>query len=536
MPVSFERIPSTIKVPLFYAEVTNQLAGFFAQEQPAALIGPKLATSTAPANVPQRVSNFAEAADKFGNGSVLADMVATYRMNDTFGEIWCIPVDQSGAVPAVGTLAFGGTATEAGMISIYIGGDLARITVPRGATGQTVAEAAMTAINSIVGGLVLATMTGAPTTVTLTARQQGALGNEVAILADVLMPAGITLSSTGMASGAGIPSIVPAMQALGDETYDFIGLAWSDVPSLNAAQDALSDITGRWAWDRQSYGHAFAARMGLANDLANYGRARNDQHMTLIGYPQSPTPPWRVMAAWLAQAAVSLRIDPARPLQTLPLVNVIGPERVNTFSRSQLQTLLTSGIAPANPTPPLNDMQIIRSITTYQRNRWGQPDPSYLDIQTMFTLMYFIRFLRSRILQKFPRHKLANDGTVFGPGQAIVTPRIIRAELLAAYDELQRTGIVEDVESFDQLLIVERDPNDPNRVNVMASPDLVNQLRILAMLVAFRLQATTGVGGGVTPLMGGVQVAAQVSPQAVAQLAQQAAAAAGAPPPPAQEA
>jgi len=108
--------------------------------------------------------------------------------------------------------------------------------------------------------------------------------------------------------------------------------------------------------------------------------------------------------------------------------------------------------------------------------------------------------------------------------------------LLAAYDELQRTGIVEDVESFDQLLIVERDPNDPNRVNVMASPDLVNQLRILAMLVAFRLQATTGVGGGVTPLMGGVQVAAQVSPQAVAQLAQQAAAAAGAPPPPAQEA
>ena len=37
-------------------------------------------------------------------------------------------------------------------------------------------------------------------------------------------------------------------------------------------------------------------------------------------------------------------------------------------------------------------------------------------------------------------------------------------------------------------IIVERDPNDPNRINVLLPPDLVNQLRIFAMLVEFRLQ------------------------------------------------
>ena len=44
------------------------------------------------------------------------------------------------------------------------------------------------------------------------------------------------------------------------------------------------------------------------------------------------------------------------------------------------------------------------------------------------------------------------------------------------------------MDAFKQFLIVERDPIDPNRINVLLPPDLVNQLRIFAMLVEFRLQ------------------------------------------------
>jgi hypothetical protein len=35
---------------------------------------------------------------------------------------------------------------------------------------------------------------------------------------------------------------------------------------------------------------------------------------------------------------------------------------------------------------------------------------------------------------------------------------------------------------------VERDVNDPNRVNVLYPPDLINQLRVFAVLAQFRLQ------------------------------------------------
>jgi len=37
-------------------------------------------------------------------------------------------------------------------------------------------------------------------------------------------------------------------------------------------------------------------------------------------------------------------------------------------------------------------------------------------------------------------------------------------------------------------LIVERNADDPNRLDVLLPPDLVNQLRVFAVLAQFRLQ------------------------------------------------
>ena len=49
-------------------------------------------------------------------------------------------------------------------------------------------------------------------------------------------------------------------------------------------------------------------------------------------------------------------------------------------------------------------------------------------------------------------------------------------------------GIVENSELFKKYLIVERNVDDPNRLDVLLPPDLVNGLRIFAALVQFRLQ------------------------------------------------
>jgi phage tail sheath gpL-like len=99
--------------------------------------------------------------------------------------------------------------------------------------------------------------------------------------------------------------------------------------------------------------------------------------------------------------------------------------------------------------------------------------------------------MRNRILFMFPRHKLADDGTRFGAGQAIVTPLIIRSEMIAAYGELEEAGKMENMEAFKANLIVERNAQDPNRVDALLPPDLVNQLRIFAALTQFRLRSVS---------------------------------------------
>jgi phage tail sheath gpL-like len=284
---------------------------------------------------------------------------------------------------------------------------------------------------------------------------------------------------------------------MGDDEYDFNITPYTDTTVLDALTEEMNDVTGRWAWSRQIYGHVFGAKMDDAQGLHDFGITRNDPHTSILGYAESPSVSWRRAAALGGQAAASLRIDPARPLQTLVMTGVTPPARGKRFKLADNNTLLYAGVATEMASG--GAAAISRCITQYRVNAWNQPDPSWLDVQTPATLAYIIRFLRQRITQKFGRHKLADDGTPFGYGQAIVTPRIIRAELVAAYSELISMGVAENMQAFKAYLIVERDQQDPNRINVLLPPDLINQLRIFAMLVEFRLQSPPGLTPGAPP-------------------------------------
>ena len=126
-------------------------------------------------------------------------------------------------------------------------------------------------------------------------------------------------------------------------------------------------------------------------------------------------------------------------------------------------------------------------ITTYQENQFGAPDPSYLDVETPLTLGFLRYALRQRFLLRFPRHKLGNDDARFGPGQAVVTPQIARAEVIAWAGEMEEIGLVESLDVFTEELIVERNATDPSRLDIELSPDLVNQARLFAAKISYRL-------------------------------------------------
>ncbi|WP_237882055.1 phage tail sheath subtilisin-like domain-containing protein [Pseudomonas sp. PGPR40] len=491
MAISFNTIPSDLRVPLFYAEVDNSQANSGGSSMPRLIVAQVNDDATA-AEIGQLtlVSSLGLAKSIGGIGSMLAQMYDTWCRSDPAGEVWCLPLKGVG-VKASGTVTITGTATAGGELNLYVGGSRVRATVAKGATPTAAAVALAAAVNA--AGLAV-TAVAAVGVVTLTCKWSGLSGNDLALHLNRLgrnngesTPAGLTVVVAPMTGGVGTPDVAVALASLGDEPFEFICAPWADATSLDAWKAFMDDSSGRWSWAKQLYGHVYTAQRGTLGELVALSASRNDQHATIHGFEVScPDPVWNVAAAYAARTAVFISADPARPTQTGELSGITPAPAGARFTLTERQSLLNRGIATAYFGG--GSQRIERAITSYQFNAFGQADDSYLDSETLHQSAFVIGYLKSRVTSKYGRHKLANDGTRFGAGQAIVTPNVIRAEMIAGYYALEQLGIVENAEAFAANLIVERSGTNPNRLNVLYPPDLVNQLRIFALQYQFRLQ------------------------------------------------
>lgn len=127
-----------------------------------------------------------------------------------------------------------------------------------------------------------------------------------------------------------------------------------------------------------------------------------------------------------------------------------------------------------------------RVITTYRENAIGAADPSYYDLPTLKLLATLRYDLRNYMSLHFPRYKLADDGTDVAAGQATVTPKILKAHILARFRFWETLGLVQNFEAFKAGLIVVRDPNDRNRVNARLPVPLINFLNVFAAQIQFQ--------------------------------------------------
>lgn len=491
MTVSMNTIPSDLRVPLFYAEMDNSAANTAQISAPSLLIGHANTGAPIATNELVIMPSKDYAIQQCGAGSQLARMVEAYRATDPFGELWVIAVPDTGAA-ATYKMAVTGAATESGVVCLYIGSRRIQAIVTTGDAIDDIAAAIAAAINT--DGQTPFTAIAAAGVVTLTARHKGTWANDIPVSLNYRgftggekLPAGVKIAIALDTPGAGAPALAGTIAAMGDEPFDYIGHPFNDTASINTFTLEMNDTSGRWSWLRQIYGHVYTAKIAALSDLITVGDMCNDQHLTLAGYEKTiQSNPDELAASRTARAAVFLRVDPARPTQTGELVGMLPPPTGKRFITSEQQSLLTHGIATAYTESGV--LRIQRDITTYKKNAYGVADNSYLDSETLHTSAYVLRRLKTVITSKYGRHKLANDGTRFGPGQAIVTPAVIKGELLATYRQMEREGIVENYDLFKKYLIVERDANTPTRVNVLYPPDYVNQLRVFAVLNQFRNQ------------------------------------------------
>jgi phage tail sheath gpL-like len=496
--VPFKNIPSgdQIRVPLFYAEVDNSQANTATQSQRALIIGQMTSAGTGVANTPTICQGVSDAKTVGGPGSMLALMTAAYRNSDSFGEVWYLPLaDDASAVAASGSINFTSAATATGVLFLYLGGQLVTQTVNASLTPAQIATALAATVNAATDLPVTAAVDGTTTSkLNFTAKNKGLAGNDIDVSVNFrgakngeVTPAGLHFSIVAMSGGLVNPVLTAALSNLADMPFDFIAMPYTDATSLDALKSFLNDQTGRWAWSKGIYGHYFAMYRGTVGALTTFGVTRNDPHGTVMGFNGSPTPAWIGAADLCGAAAVALRADPGLPLQTVALSTFLAPPVAARFAFPDRNTLLFDGISTFSVADD-GTVAIENLITTYQKNAFGQPDNSYLQVETLFLLMYVLRRLKGVVTSKYGRKKLAANGTRFAPGANIVTPNTIRADQIAEYGSMEFDGFVQNSEAFAAGLIVEQDSQNPSRINELWDGTLIDGLRIFALLAQFRLQ------------------------------------------------
>lgn len=309
--ITFSTIPiQSLLVPTVTAELDPSGANNAGQVYRSLIIGTMLASGTATANVPVLTSGASDAETKFGIGSMAAMMVADYRNQDPFGELWVLPI----ALPSTGsattaTMTLTGPATSSGNLYFYLGGQLIQSAVTAGDTA-TVMATNLVAAAALVSGLP-ATLAAAAGVITITPIDKTISGSDIDLQMNYLgtaggqaLPAGVTVAFSapnvggGIAGGGGVanPSIAAGLANLGSQAFDFIATGLNDATNLGLISSLLNDESGRWSWIQELFGHAVAFHNGSLSQQAAFVAALNDQHLSVFGGYKSPWPRYRCAA------------------------------------------------------------------------------------------------------------------------------------------------------------------------------------------------------------------------------------------------
>jgi len=488
MPISFNAIPAALRVPGVYVEFDNSLANNADPQFKILVIGQRLSTGTVAEGVPTRVTSPAQAEAYFGRGSMLASMLIALLSANQWMNVTAIALDEAAAgAVATGTITIAGTATSSGTLALYVAGEQVNVGVTSGDTATVVGDAVVAAVGANTALPVTAANVAG--VVTLTARWKGETGNDIDIRTNYYgeqLPKGITATIVAMSGGTTNPDMDTAIAAMGDEWYNWIACPFTDTANLVKLE---TELESRWGPTRQIGARAFTAFRGNHSDTVTHGDARNTPHVTCMGTNTAPQPPYVWAAVNTVVAAAALSIDPARPLQTLKLPGIMAPAIAVRWTDAERNLLLFDGIA-THRVGADGSVMIERQITMYQVNAADIADDSYLDINVPETLER-IRFEQRKLFSsKYPRHKLAEDDARFGAGQAMMQPKLAKAELLALYTTMESNGWVQDYEGYKASLVCEigdgSGSGDRNRLNIQDSPKLVGQYRVHAQQVQFR--------------------------------------------------
>ncbi|EEU5221164.1 phage tail sheath subtilisin-like domain-containing protein [Escherichia coli] len=499
--INFDGIGNDRRISLIEVEFNNSMAvtGTPAQRQCVLLFGQARMKENAVdgagvLDVPVRITRASQATELWGRGSMIALMVAEFIAINPDAELYAIAQGNGTGQATAAAMNLTGTVTRDGIVYACVGGRRYTLPAPKGKKGKELTDELAALINADPDAPFTASSgagsgdngAGLKGSLGITARFTGECS-----VHDVRLnyydgeatPEGIQVAIAYPKQKAANPDITRSVAGMGDRQYNYVVMPYKDDANLKIISD---ELLKRWGPAKMSDGVLWLAHTGTFGEVQAFGAKRNDFLATCTSIPKAPEPDYLWAAAVCATCAPSLGADPARPLQTLALPSRMAPAPADRLTREERNSLLWGGIATVSVAAG-DVVQIERQVTMYRQNVYGESDPSYLDVETIYTLSWLRYSLRTFITQRFPRHKLADDGTPVRAGQNIVTPEIMKLQLISLGEEWVELGLVENLDTFKKNLLVERNASDRNRLDVLCTPDLVNQFRFLAAQIRFIL-------------------------------------------------
>jgi len=478
-------VSASTLVPGTYVQISDIRAATGAQNLRSILIGQSLTTGTADDEVLTQIFDKVDAQEKFGIGSIIADMAAEWFKNNSQTEISVIALADAGASTAgEQELTVTGTSTAAGTAYLYVNGRLFEVGVASGDTPTIIAAAIAAKINEYPELPISAT--SAIGVVTTVARNKGTVGNSIDIRFNYseaqAFPAGVTIAVASSVTGATDIDMDDAIAVIPDEVFGAFVSPYNDATNTGKL---VTEAERRFSQTVELEGHVFQAKYDTVTNVIAMADDENSPNQTVIDAGEdNPLPSYLFNAQVAAICALELEIDPARPLQTLEIKGAFADTATNRRNFNEANSLLSNG-ASTRKVDPAGTVRIERMVTTSLTNSGGSPSTAYQDLNTVFTASYLRQDLKAAVAQQFPRHKLAEDGTTFGVNQKIVTPKSFKAFCVARFGLWQELGLVQDIEGFKEGLTATIDAVNKAKLNVVMPPQFVGQFRIADIALEF---------------------------------------------------
>lgn len=459
--IEFEKIPNSLRKPGVYTEYNAKgaVTTLPTNEQEVLIVAPMVGGTTA-FTQPVRVYSDLDAAAVFGAGSWAHLMTRMAITNNSLIRLSVMGLaDSSSGVAASGSLVLTGTATSQGVMTATIAGVDYKVAVTNGEKAKDVAAR----LNAVINGATdcPATASVSESTITLTAKCKGAIGNEINLTATNTAK-DMTLSATAFANGAENADLAPALASVAGTHYHVIISPFADDKNAKTLREHLESVSA--PLEKKPAIGVLAWRGSMATGTT-YTEKINSERVT-CGWYKGAIESHALIAAGFG-AVIAGEEDPARPLNTLEIKGLTEVDPTQTPLLSEANQALYHGLTPI--TVVNHRVRIMRAITTYTKSATNTDDPSYLDLTTIRTLDYTRKAIEQRIELRFPRAKLSAR-----------TPDKVRSEILDVLLRLENEEILENVAQHKAKLLVKRNGVDPNRLDCVIPTDVVNGLHIVA--------------------------------------------------------